>query len=143
MKKTTLLKMLLFIMAFWNVPVNAQNKDAATYFAKFITAQKYRLGDKLPRDTVKALRLYTDCAENGKMPLAMNQLGLMYQTGKEVNKDSSKAFYWFSKSVEKGDPTGMFYLGLMYKTGEGVTMNYSKAFSYFKASAEKGFHQGM
>lgn len=143
MKKTTLLKMLLFIMAFWNVPVNAQNKDAATYFAKFITAQKYRLGDKLPRDTVKALRLYTDCAENGKMPLAMNQLGLMYQTGKGVNKDTSKAFYWFSKSVEKGDPTGMFYLGSMYKTGEGVTINYSKAFSYFKASAEKGFYQGM
>ena len=122
----------------------SQNTDPATYFARFITAQKYRLGEKpLSKDTVKALNLYIDCAENGKMPAAMNMLGALYQKGMCAPKDLEKAFYWFSKSVEKGNAEGMFHLGTMYKTGEGVAQDFEKAYGYFKASAEKGFPGGM
>lgn len=143
MKKLSYLKMLLIFSVFFSYNSFAQNIDGATYFARFITAQKRLEGNGIPKDTIKALRLYTDCAENGKMSIAMNQLGLMYQTGKGVSKDVAKAFYWFSKSVEKGDPVGMCRLGSMYKKGEGVPQDFSKAYDYFKASSEKGFDGGM
>ena len=71
MKNFRMLTILLIFSAFCSHAVG-QPTDAATYFARFITAQKYRLGQKpLTKDTVKALNLYIDCAENGKMPAAM------------------------------------------------------------------------
>ncbi|MBA4410721.1 MAG: hypothetical protein C0397_15015 [Odoribacter sp.] len=139
--KRTLLVLLLFLL--FCPHLFAQTTDAATYFARYITAQKHLTVEGLPMDTDKALKLFADCAENGKMPSAMNQLGIMYQNGKGVTKNLAKAHLWFSKSAEKGDPIGMFYLGSMYKMGEGVNIDYSKAYEYFKASAEKGFHGGM
>ncbi len=143
MKNSTFLLMLLFLASLLNQQSFAQNREAATYFAKMITAQKYMTGDGLPMDTAQAFRLYKDCAENGKMTSAMNQLGTMYEYGFGTSKDLSKAFFWFSKSADKGDPTGMYQLGTMYKNGEAVPQNFAKAYACFKASAEKGFPGGM
>ncbi|MBA4411610.1 MAG: hypothetical protein C0397_19605 [Odoribacter sp.] len=143
MRNLSHLKMLLFFSVFFSYTTIAQNIDHATYFARFITAQKLLTGNGLPKDTVKALKLFTDCAENGKMSFAMNQLGLMHQMGKGADKDIRKALYWYTRSVEKEDPRGMFYLGNLYKKGEGVPQDFNKAFSYFKTSAENGFIGGM
>lgn len=120
-----------------------QISESATFLAKFITAKKYLRGDGVPRNIEKAIELYNDCAQNGKLSFAMNELGSLYKKGREVPKDLNKAFYWYSKSVEQGDPIGMFYLGTMYKAGEGVIQDFSKAFEYFMMSAEKGFYGGL
>lgn len=135
--------MLLIFSLFWGQHTNAQKVEDATYFARFITAQKYRLGEGLPKDTVKSFALYNDCAENGNMSAAMIQVGLMHKKGYGTPKNPSKAFHWFSKSADKGDPLGMTQLGVMYKEGEGVEQDFEKAFEYFKASAEKDHPTGM
>ena len=143
MKNFTLRLMMLSLLAFLAMQAKAQVSDAATYFAKLITAQKYMEGDGLPRDTAKAFRLYKDCAENGNMTDAMAQLGAMYRFGYGTPKELSKAFLWLSKSAERGNPYGMYYLGAMYKMGETVPRDFGKAYGYFKASAEKGLPNGM
>ncbi|MDP3444718.1 MAG: T9SS type A sorting domain-containing protein [Ignavibacteria bacterium] len=143
MRNFTLLTMMLILSAFLTKQVNAQVSDAATWFAKLITAQKYMNGDGLPQDTLKAFELYMDCAVNGKMPDAMARLGVMYKYGSGAPRDLDKAFYWFSQSAEKKNSYGMYHLGMMYKLGEAVPQDFEKAYGYFKASAEKGLPSGM
>lgn len=49
----------------------------------------------------RARRFLTDAAVQ-KHPVAMYYLGTMYQTGKGVSKDSSRAKTWFAKSCDAG-----------------------------------------
>lgn len=142
MRKFFDVRVLLILLILFGNQLSAQVSESATYLAKFLTAQKYMKGDGLPQNKEKAISLYVDCAENGKLPFAMNELGSLYKKGRIVSKDAKKAFYWFSKSAQLGDPIGMFYLGTMYKNGDGTNQNFSKAYDYFKASAEKGFYGG-
>jgi TPR repeat protein len=70
---------------------------------------------------------------------AQNSLGEAYQNGlKGVNSDQRKAFLWFKKSAEQGDPNGQSNLAFMYYNGRGVAENKQEAVRWYITAAEHG-----
>ena len=64
--------------------------------------------------------------------------GERYEKGIEVEENLEKAFYYYEKAAQTGDPAALNKLGNMYAQGKGCTKNSSKAASYYLAAAEKG-----
>ena len=62
----------------------------------------------------------------------------MYYRGNGVKQDYIKAYEWFSKSADNGEPAGMYHLGEMYLKGEGIHKDYTKAAECFSKAAKKG-----
>lgn len=63
---------------------------------------------------------------------AQNSLGCRYKVGKDVEKDISKAFYWFHKSAEQGYEAGMLHLAELYEK----TKNYKEAAKWYRRYAQ-------
>jgi TPR repeat protein len=136
------LKIIITVISFLAAcVVNAQH-DAATYFAKYVTAIKYHQGDGLPVDKEKAFRLMKECAEDGEMPEAMLKLGAMYKLGVGTSKSDKEAFNWTYKSCEKGNPEAFYPLGILYKKGIGTPQDFVEARNAFRKSAETGDPKG-
>ena len=53
--------------------------------------------------------------------------GVMYHSGKDVQKDYAQAAQWFQKAASQGNPDAQFFLGMMYRKGEGVSQDNTKA----------------
>ena len=51
--------------------------------------------------TADAVKSFEMSAKNGH-PVAQNNLGVLYQHGQGVSKDSQKAFYWYKNSRSRG-----------------------------------------
>ncbi|HUW19840.1 MAG TPA: tetratricopeptide repeat protein [Sedimentisphaerales bacterium] len=75
----------------------------------------------------------------------MDQLGRMYEEGKGVAKDDSKAaelyrkvFESYRKAAEAGDIESMCSLGIKYANGQRVPKDYVKAVKWFCKAAELG-----
>ncbi len=73
------------------------------------------------------------------------QLGLMYQDGKGVAKDSVEARNWFRLALEhsrvraeRGEGVPQFVVGLIYKNGYGVPRNYVTAYLWLTLAASQG-----
>lgn len=65
-------------------------------------------------------------------------LGERYEKGIDVEEDHEKAFYYYEKAAQTGDPAALNKLGNMYAQGKGCTKNASKAANYYLVAAEKG-----
>ena len=65
-------------------------------------------------------------------------LGESYEKGIDVEEDHEKAFYYYEKAAQTGDPAALNKLGNMYAQGKGCTKNAPKAARYYLAAAEKG-----
>lgn len=135
MKKS---KILLVLLIFGCYQIVAQNNDAATYFAKYITALKYSKGDGLPQNKEKAFKIMKECAEAGEMEDAMLVLGAMYMTGSGTQKSEDEAYKWILKSSKGTNPKAMYALGKMYKDGTGTEQDFVKARDAFEKAAQKG-----
>ncbi|RIB22159.1 kinase-like domain-containing protein [Gigaspora rosea] len=70
-------------------------------------------------------------------------LGYNYQHGIGVEKDEKKAFEYYMKAAELGNPTAMNNVSLCYYYGTGVEINYQKSFEYCKRSADLGNAYGI
>ncbi|GES99188.1 tetratricopeptide repeat protein [Rhizophagus clarus] len=62
--------------------------------------------------------------------IAQNNLGHFYQHGEGVCKNEMKAFKWYLKSAENGQPLGQNNLGDCYKYGNGTIKDETKAFEW-------------
>ena len=82
----------------------------------------------------KVLELYTRSANAGYVP-AQRELALHYKTKGE----NRKAFYWFKKMAEQGDPHAQYIVGEMYRTGEGVTKSKKEAKYWWRLSCSGGY----
>lgn len=79
--------------------------------------------------------------QNSDMSLSareMVEIGEQYEKGRGREKDPQKAFNYYQKAAEAGEPTGLNKMGNMYSLGLGCTRNPATAFYYYKQSAEKG-----
>lgn len=83
-----------------------------------------------------AAQLHT-LAETGD-DWAQYELGLRYFRGQGVQRDYSKAVYWFEKAANAGNFKALTNLGVMYVSGEGVSQNFAKARTLFRKSADQG-----
>ena len=70
--------------------------------------------------------------------LAQHNLGVIYEQGKGVEQDYTKAVEWFTKAAEQNNADAQYNLGLMYIKGEGVKSNSINAKEWFKKSCENG-----
>ena len=68
----------------------------------------------------------------------MNNIGWSYSKGLGVKQDNSKAFEYYLKSSELGNPVALYNLGSLYEQGKGVEKDYSKAIEYYQKSSELG-----
>ena len=80
-----------------------------------------------------------------------NDLGWMYEDGKEVAQDYIQAVYWYTKArvqftheAEKGSKYAQYYLGKMYYEGKGVAKDDKQAAYWLGKAADwlVGANQG-
>ncbi len=91
-------------------------------------------------DYATALKEFKPLAEKGNLKAQLS-LGLMYQYGTGVTKDSEKAIVWLLKAAEGGDKIAQSWLGIQYMSGNGVPLDNQKAFKWISRAAEQG-HAG-
>jgi len=67
---------------------------------------------------------------------AASYLGRMYLRGEGVRQDFQRAWVWFQRGVDKGDPESLNGIGLMYRDGLGIPKDMVKATMFFEAAAD-------
>lgn len=70
--------------------------------AQFNLGLMYVEGQSVPKDSAKAVELFTKSAEQGNVD-AQNNLGVMYFVGEGVSRDVDKAKQWFEKAAAQGN----------------------------------------
>lgn len=69
------------------------------------------------------------------MQVTLGQLN--YQGNQGFEKNLGKAFDYFKRAADAGNPNALGYLGKMYAEGSDVVkQNNATAFNYFKQAAE-------
>lgn len=68
---------------------------------------------------------------------ALYDVGKLYERGRGVVKDISKAADFFQKAADAGNPSAQSRLGILYFEGRGVKQNYKKALSLLNSAANK------
>lgn len=127
----------LLIVLFCNQLI-AQN-DGIDY--KMNLANQYLKGYSQELNPVKAFNLYFECAKAGN-PQAMNNVAMMFRTGKGTVKNEVKAFEWFKEAAKKGYPQAWSNLGMMYKNGIGCNVDYNQAFICYSNAADANIPAG-
>ena len=61
----------------------------------------YSEGVGVPKDTVKALEIYTKCAKLGS-DIAMRNIGEIYEDGEVVEQNYETALLWYKKAIDAG-----------------------------------------
>ena len=75
----------------------------------------------------------------GELASTKYNLGLMYQQGLGVPKDSQKAMLWYTKAAMGGAPRAQYNLGLIYYEGEGTEKDLKLAIQWLEKSAAQGY----
>ncbi|GET00901.1 Sel1 repeat family protein [Rhizophagus clarus] len=55
-----------------------------------------------------------------------------------VDKDYSKAFEWYLKASNSGNPKGYYNVGKCYHYGMGTNINIKEAIIYYKKASDNG-----
>ncbi|OHT05465.1 hypothetical protein TRFO_26815 [Tritrichomonas foetus] len=71
------------------------------------------------------------------MPMALNNLGVIYYKGEFVKRDVSKAILYFENAGKKNNTDAQFNLGLLYEKGEYVERDIPRAKHYFELAANQ------
>jgi TPR repeat protein/uncharacterized caspase-like protein len=76
-------------------------------------------------------------------PLALNNLGSIYESGQGVPKDYARALSLYHRAVEAGNTFSLRNIGRMYEYGGGVAQDYGIARSWYERAVQKGEPGGM
>ena len=80
----------------------------------------------------------TELAEDGDEDM-MEQLAMTYLNGDdEVDVDTEKAVYWFTRLAELDNATAQFNLGLLCAKGFGMERNFETAVNWLQKAEENG-----
>jgi TPR repeat protein len=82
-------------------------------------------------------------AANAGMPLAQNELGLFYLSGKMGVADISAALSWFGRAAQAGLPAAQNNLGALHERGAGVQQSYENAAKLYTMAAQQGNPSAM
>ena len=86
----------------------------------------------------EAAELFRRAAERG-LPVAQNNLGALYDTGRGVPQDRTKAANWYRTAAEAGDPLGQANLARFYYKGAGgLPLDHGEAAKWWRRAAEAG-----
>ena len=79
-------------------------------YAQYRLGKMCLLGDRVPKDIERAVRLLSTSASQGNQ-YAQYVLGKLYLQGKEVGQDQDAAEYWLTQSAAQGNSYAQFLLG--------------------------------
>lgn len=108
-------------------------------FSTPIYAATYEEGKQayLSQDYKLALQILTPLAIEGDSQ-AQITLGLMYDYGHGVEKNSSESIKWYLMAAKQGVPLVQHDIGVKYFQGQGVEQNYDEAAKWWEMSANAG-----
>lgn len=107
--------------------------QAGNVRAQFYLANRYKLGQGVPKDLEKAFSWFQKAALQGAAPAQLN-LGQMYAEGKGVNADMTQAKLWLGKAAKQGDNRASYNLALL----EERSKNLANAYQWYDLSARDG-----
>jgi len=102
-----------------------------------LTADRFRTGDRLPRDPAQALARYRMAAEAGHTGAQYN-LARMYEQGIGTAPDPQRAARWYLAAADAGEVHAQHHLGEMYRDGHGVPRDLGRATAWIRRAAEAG-----
>jgi tetratricopeptide (TPR) repeat protein len=94
------------------------------------------------KDYAEARRLYDKAAASG-YPMAMNNIGGLYEGGTGVPRNYAESVRWYSKASALGEPIAMVDLGWLYEHGQGVAEDLAEARRLYETAANAGVPAGM
>jgi TPR repeat protein len=130
----------LFCWAGFAPPASAAADDSAV--AKLRLADKYRLGEGVPKDEARATALTHEAAERG-ISRAQAALGWMYLEGDGVARDIPAALQWYEAAASQGNAYALFELGLLYRYGREVPKDEARGWRYEDRAAELQYPPAM
>ncbi len=76
-------------------------------------------------------------AEQGAANAQFN-LGLIFEQGTEIQKDLSKAIYWYKKAASQGHTVAQYNYATLLHFGKGLRKDETKAATWYQLAAKKG-----
>jgi len=132
-----MMKKLLLILLLVNLSFAANTKGLDDRVTQFTVAQSYANGKGVKKDYEKAVKWYSQSAEQGFAD-AQYHLGIHLYSGKGVKKDYEKAAKWIKKAALQGNIKAQHKLGILYYNGQGIIKSYKEAAKWVKKSYESG-----
>lgn len=83
------------------------------------------------------VRRYIDAA-NGGNTQAQLSLGVMYETGQNVELDIVEAVRWYRTAARNGEVDAQLSLGLLYQKGDALKADPVEAVRWFRLAADQG-----
>ena len=90
-----------------------------------------------PEVAAPLAKCYEELAKSGDS-FAMLLLGKIYDGGRGLAPDYTKAVEWYKKSADAGNMEAVYCLGTMSRKGRGVPKDCLQAVEYYQKSAETG-----
>src|SRR5438874_12072440 len=84
-------------------------------------------------DYAAALRLLRPLADAGN-PEAQVFIGMSYEFGDGVTKNTAEAVKWYRQAADKGNMDAAYNLGTIYEEGNGVPKNIAEAVKWFRVA---------
>ncbi|MEK7951276.1 tetratricopeptide repeat protein [Luteolibacter soli] len=81
---------------------------------------------------------YLLSAANTGMPVAQNEIGLLYVSGNMGLSDPTAAVAWFTAAAKAGHAAAQNNLGTLYERGMGVPVDYNNAGQLYSLAANQG-----
>ena len=97
----------------------------------------FYLGDKIPRDIMKSIKIFREGQDKG-IPLSIHRLGCCYFYGDGFEKDKNKGVNLILTSAEKECPDSCCTLGDLYYKGNYFDRDFIKAVSFYLKGLELG-----
>ena len=70
---------------------------------------------------------------------AENALAVLYEQGSGVQKDLTRAVYWYKLAAAQGMAEAQYHLGMLTETGHGITRDPAEAVNLYTRSATQGY----
>ncbi|WP_426435973.1 caspase family protein [Bradyrhizobium genosp. P] len=94
------------------------------------------------KDYAEARRMFDKAVAAG-YPLALHNIGVMYESGDGVPLSNAEAARWYKKAVALGEPIAMVDLAWLYQAGEGVAKDCAEAIRLNEAAVQAGNPDAM
>ncbi len=116
----------ILALSLFVISINVAKADFATGLAAY-DAGDYSL----------AFLEWGKAAENGDVA-AQRNLGHLYRWGKGVEKNPSRAAYWYHRAAKSGFARAQYSLAVLYLRGEGVPQDMVEAKRWLQKAATQG-----
>ena len=100
-------------------------------------ARRLVQGVGVPKDQQAGAGWLLRAAQHGSAQSAFN-VGVMYERGFVVERDSTRAVEWYRKAADANLPIAKQHLALMLREGKGVARNGQEAIDLLRAASRQG-----